>query len=139
MQIVTSDLGNPGDGGTRTDNDTIDISVFDSGTPDIDLDGDNSSGAADPNFVASFTEGGGPTAVVDSDATIIDTGAPTPNLQSMTIRLTNQLDGADEVLAANTGTTGITASWNSSLGRLTLLECRDTQGFGPPGIVQQLR
>ncbi len=121
LQIVTDDLGNTGPGGPQSDDDTIDINVYDSGAPQIDLDADNSSGQTGPNFTATFTEGSGPVAIVDSDdATITDPPPATPTLESLTVRITNQLDGADEVLAADTSGTSITATYNSGLGRLTL-------------------
>ena len=120
LQIDTSDLGNTGTGGIQKDSDTIAITVLDVGTPDIDLDADDSSAATGPNFTASFVEAGGPVAIADADATITDNGPATPDLVSMTVYLANPLDGADESLAADTTGTSIVASWDSGLGRLTL-------------------
>ncbi len=56
--------------------------------------------------------------IADIDATITDADSST--LQSMTVTLTNPLDGVLETLAANTTGTSITASYNSGTGQLTL-------------------
>ncbi len=120
IQVSVDDLGNTGSGGAQGDSTTIDISVFDAPTPDIDLDADNSSGALDPDFQTSFTEGDGPTLIVDLDAQFIDPTPATTTLEYLTVQLTNQLDGLNEVLAADTSGTGISAVWNSGLGQLFL-------------------
>ena len=86
--------------------------------PVLDLDMDDSSGAAGANFVATFTEDSGPVGIADADASLSD--ADSANLSSLTATITNLLDGASEVLAASTGGTSITASYNSSTGVLTL-------------------
>ena len=54
----------------------------------IDLDADDSSGASGGDFNTAFTEGSGPTAVTDIDATISD--ADSINLVSMTVTITNR-------------------------------------------------
>ena len=120
LRIVTNDQGNTGSGGALSDDDTIDITVYDSGVPLIDLDDDNSSGQAGFNFETTFTEDAGPVFIVDGDAAITDPGPVTPSLESLTVRITNLLDGADEVLAADITGTSITAAYNSMLGRLFL-------------------
>ena len=120
LQIVTNDLNNTGSGGAQSDDDTIDINVHETYAPQIDLDANDSSGQSGPNFVATFTEDAGPVLIVDGDAEVAEVPPGSTTLDNMTIQLTNQLDGADEVLAATTGSTGITATWNSGLGRLYL-------------------
>jgi len=86
--------------------------------PALDLDADNSSGQPGANFAATFNEDGGPVAIADSDAVLTDTDDT--NLVSLTVTITNLADGAAESLAANTGGTGITASYDSGTGVLTL-------------------
>ena len=84
--------------------------------PQVDLDADDSS-AAGVDFAAGWTESGGPVSIVDDDATLIDPDSA--NLSSLTVTITNLLDGAAEVLAADTSGTSITASYNSGTGVLT--------------------
>ena len=85
--------------------------------PVLDLDANDSS-ASGIDFTTSWTEDAGPVAIVDSDATLSDPDSA--NLSSLTITITNQLDGAAEVLSADTTGTSITASFNSGTGILTL-------------------
>lgn len=84
----------------------------------LDLDGNNSSGAMGSGFSTTYTEDGPAVLIADSDATLTD--ADDTHLQSMTITLTNTLDGAAESLSANTTGTSIVASYNSGTGVLTL-------------------
>ena len=85
--------------------------------PGLDLDANNSSGAAGNNYNGGFTEGT-PTRVVDTDATI--TPGNSTNMNGMTVSLNNRPNGTSEVLAATTTGTNITASYNSATGVLTL-------------------
>ena len=85
--------------------------------PVLDLDANDSSGAAGNNFTTRFT-GTGAVAVADNDATIAD--PLSTNLVSLTVTLTNHPDGANEVLTANTAGTSITAIYNSGTGVLSL-------------------
>ena len=85
--------------------------------PAIDLDANNSSGATGSDFTTRFS-GAGAVAVADSDATVSD--PLSANLVSLTVTLTNRPDGANEVLAANTSGTSITASYSSATGILAL-------------------
>ncbi|PQO25676.1 hypothetical protein C5Y96_22920 [Blastopirellula marina] len=82
--------------------------------PAVDLNGDGSG----IDFTASFTEGDGPTSVVDATATVTD--ADSTNLESATITLTNLIDTDDEFLAVDTTGTSITAVYDSATGILTL-------------------
>ena len=87
--------------------------------PSIDLDANTDSGASGSNYVTFFTEGGGPVAVSNFvDATIVDPDLE--DLVSLTITITNPLDGANEILAADTTGTSITASYDSGTGVLSL-------------------
>ena len=60
----------------------------------------------------------GPVALVDVDATLTDPDSA--NLASLTVTITNLLDGSSEVLAADTAGTSITASYNPGTGVLSL-------------------
>ena len=81
--------------------------------PVFDLDG--STGGID--FTTSFTENAGAVSIVDTDATLID--VDDTNIESATVTITNLLDGTDEVLAATTTGTSITASYDSGVLTLT--------------------
>ena len=82
-------------------------------TPTIDLNG----AASGNNFMTSFTEDSGPVAIVDAaNLTVNDDSGI---LSEATIALTNPLDGADELLAVNTGSTNITASYWRGMLRLS--------------------
>ena len=103
------------DGETSTA--TVDITVSAvNDAPVLDLDANNSSGALGADYVRTFTEGGSPARVADTDATLTDNDSPT--LASVTITITNLLDGAAELLTANLGATGIVANYAG--GGLTL-------------------
>ncbi|RZL01887.1 MAG: DUF4347 domain-containing protein, partial [Rubrivivax sp.] len=82
----------------------------------VDLDANNSSGATGSNYTGAFTEQT-PIKIADTDATI--SGGTATNMSSMTVTLTNPLDGALESLSA-TNTGNITSSYNSGTGVLTL-------------------
>ena len=86
--------------------------------PVLDLDADDSSGQSGADFATTFAENGGAVLIADSDATLSDVDSA--NLQSLTVTITNLLDGTDEVLAADTTGTSISASYNSGTGVLTL-------------------
>ncbi len=108
-------LVNDGNDNSATATSTISVAKVNS-APALDLDG--SAGGND--FAASFTIGGFPSPIADSDATITD--ADDTNIESATITLTNILDGANEslrILGALPG--GITASsYDSGTGVITL-------------------
>ena len=76
--------------------------------PRVDLDG-NDSTAAGTAMAASFTEGSGPVAIADLDATLGDDDSAT--LTQLTVTLTATPDGAAEWLAADISGTAITASY----------------------------
>ncbi len=85
--------------------------------PTLDLDADDSA-ASGLNFGTTWSEDGGPVVIVDGDATLVDPDST--NLSSLTVAITNQLDGSAELLSATTGGTNISASYDSGTGVLTL-------------------
>ena len=78
----------------------------------------NNSAAGGADFATSFNEGGGAVGIADVDATLSDVDSA--NFTSLTVTITNLLDGAAESLSANTAGTSISASYNSGTGVLTL-------------------
>ncbi|WP_201743709.1 beta strand repeat-containing protein, partial [Roseiconus nitratireducens] len=94
---------------------TVSISASND-APTLDLDSDDSSGASGFDFTANFLEGGGAILIADGDAVLVDVDSA--NLTSLAVTISNPLDGAAEVLTADTTGTGITASYSS--GVLTL-------------------
>ena len=81
--------------------------------PILDLNG----GASGINYNTTFTKGGGAVAIVDtSNLTLTDDGT---TLNSATVRITNLLNGASEVLSAVISNTNITASYNNGILTLT--------------------
>jgi parallel beta-helix repeat protein len=117
LNITVSDQGNTGSGGPQA---TSAIAVINiaavNDAPQIDLDANNSSGQLGANFANTFIEDAGPVRVADADATLTDVDSAT--LVSLQVVLINQFDGANEVLAANTTGTSITANYTA--GVLTL-------------------
>ena len=119
VTITTGDLGSTGAGGPQSDSDTVGITVVVvDDSPTLDLDANNSSGALGADYVRTFTEGGGSVRIADLDATVADNDSA--NLASLTVTITNLLDGVDEVLTADTTGTSITASFVPGSGVLTL-------------------
>ncbi|MFK7888897.1 MAG: LamG-like jellyroll fold domain-containing protein, partial [Gammaproteobacteria bacterium] len=113
LEMVVTD----GDGGTSAAGQrTVNvIPVNDAVVLDLDADDSAASGL---DYAAAWTEGAGAVLIGDSDASLVD--LDNPNLQSITITITNLLDGADELLSANTAGTAIVASYDSINGVLTL-------------------
>ena len=116
LTITTDDLGNTGSPGALQDVDNVAITVFEP-APQLDLDADDSA-AVGVDFAATWTEGGGPVGIVDSDAALLDSDSV--NLASLTVTITNPVDGETEVLAADTTGTSIVASYAAATGVLTL-------------------
>ncbi|MBL8829429.1 MAG: cadherin domain-containing protein, partial [Planctomycetaceae bacterium] len=88
---------------------TINVLDVNDNPPTLDLDGDDSSGATGLDFVTTFTEDAGAVLIGDFDLTINDPDSPIIN--SVVITITNRLDGAAELLAADTTGTSITAAY----------------------------
>ncbi|EAQ80413.1 hypothetical protein DSM3645_11227 [Blastopirellula marina DSM 3645] len=91
---------------------TVSILLEDN-APSVDLNGDD----AGIDFSATFTEDGGPVAIVDADLAIADADSAT--LTSATVTITNLLDDAAEILAVDTTGTAITASYVGGVLTLT--------------------
>ena len=83
--------------GTITDNDA---------PPVLDLDADDSSGAAGANYATAYTENSAAVQIVDTDVIVSDADSPT--LMGATVTLTNAQAG--DVLAAGAMPAGITAT-----------------------------
>ena len=86
--------------------------------PSLDLDANNSSGATGNNYSGAYTENIAANVADSVDATV--TAGANATMTGMTVTLTNKPDGALESLAANTASTPIASSYNSSTGVLTL-------------------
>ena len=104
LQIVTSDLGATGTGGTLTDNDTVTITVINA-RPVVTATVAN----------LAYTENGSAT-VLDSLITVTDADG---NITGATVSMTtNYVNGQDTL--AFTNQLGITGSWSAGTGVLTL-------------------
>ncbi|MGH9896865.1 MAG: hypothetical protein ACREA0_33670, partial [bacterium] len=86
--------------------------------PNLDLDPNDSSGAAGADYSAQYPVAGGSLPITDIDARLADADSAT--LSSLTVTLTNRPNGANESLSTDTTSTAITASYNSGTGVLTL-------------------
>jgi uncharacterized delta-60 repeat protein len=86
--------------------------------PVLDLDADDSSGALGSNFSTGFLEGGGPVLLVDADGMLTDADSAT--LTSILVTHTNVQDSGNELLAADTTGTSLTASWDGGTEILTI-------------------
>ncbi|SFQ12695.1 VCBS repeat-containing protein, partial [Geopseudomonas sagittaria] len=108
---VTNPLGATGTA-TILDNDTAVA-----GTPELDLDADNSSTATGADYRTSFTENGSAVAIADSDLSIVD--ADSANLASATIVLSNAKAG--DSLSVGSLPAGISATVDTSVaGQITV-------------------
>src|SRR6185295_9561237 len=94
--------------GTIVDNDA---------SPVLDLDANNSSGAAGANYSTSYTEQGSAVAIADSDISITDVDST--SIASATITLTNRQSG--DVLNLPSLPAGITASVNTTATQITIM------------------
>jgi hypothetical protein len=124
LRLTVNDLGNSG-GNPQEDNETIDITINSvNDAPVMEISNGTSV------FITSFTEGGGPIAVVDSDATLSD--VDDLSLTELTAELVPSSYLPFEVLDANVTGTGITKSYNSTTGKLTL------SGLASVAVYQQV-
>ncbi len=107
-----------GDGGTSAAK-TVDVNFSAiNDAPALDLDADNSSGATGADFDTTFIEGAGTVAIADpADAALND--VDDVNLVSLTVTITNLLDGPSELLTADTSGTAITATFSGGVLTLT--------------------
>jgi uncharacterized repeat protein (TIGR01451 family) len=78
------------------------------------------------DYATTYTEDDPPVALVDSDATLVDVES---NIASLTITLTNPLDGSAETLAADVDGTSIAASYDSTTGVLSLVGPDTAESF----------
>ncbi len=92
--------------------------------PSVDL----SAALSGTGYSTSVNSNGATVAIAASDAAITDPDSPM--LASMTITLSNALDGSSEILAANVSNTSITSSYAN--GVLTL------SGAAAPSVYQQV-
>ena len=106
-------VANDGTANSLTATSTVTVSAVND-APVVDLNG--AGGGID--FAATFTEDAGAVGIVDATLTASD--VDNANLASATVTITNQLDGAAEVLAANTAGTSIVAAYDSGTGVLSL-------------------
>jgi hypothetical protein len=119
LTVTTSDGGSTGSGGALTDVDAVAITVNAvNDRPVLDLDANNSSGAAGADYTTSFTEGGTAVAVADLDDLVAD--VDNSNLAFATVTLANH-QPLDLLSITGTLPAGITASaYDPSTGVLTL-------------------
>ena len=101
--------------GSTSDGAAADMAV--NQAPEIDLDGTADS-PDDPDFQATFTEGGGPIAIVDPvNLTVTDDG---DELASAVVTITNLIDSGEEVLDAIAGDSRISVSYDPASGVLRM-------------------
>jgi hypothetical protein len=94
--------------------------------PVLDLNG----AAAGNDFTTTFVSGAGPVSIVAADASV--TRALPGNLTSATIALTNRPDGNAESLSVNVAGSGLSATYDSTSGTLTVT------GSASPAVYQQV-
>ena len=100
-----------------TANGAFNVTLDTNAPPAIDLDADDSSGAAGTSYRATYTENGAAIRIADTDVLITD--ADNTTLASATVRLTNAQAG--DVLAVGTLPAGITAGIDTSVaGQITV-------------------
>ncbi len=96
-------------------NGRVQVNFTPTGTvPTIDLNGTG----VGVDYSNTFVMGGPAISIVASDARF--TNQTYPVLTSATITITNLLNGSDEKLAVDTGTTGLTANYDATQGMLTV-------------------
>jgi len=119
LGIIQDDGGTAGGGSNTTvyNLDSLVTVVATNDAPTVDLDQDD-SGAPGINFAASWTEGGGPVLISDSDALIAD--ADHANLSQMVIQITNIQNPGDETLDADLTGTGLGKIWSAPSGQLII-------------------
>jgi hypothetical protein len=107
--VLVTDDENP----ALTDSQSFTVSIV-TAPPSVDANGDGTG----VDFAASFAEGDGPKAIVDTDLTVADFDSTT--LASATVTITNLQNGADESLSVDTTGTAITAAYTAATGVLAL-------------------
>ncbi len=107
--------------GTLNSNQSFTIAVSNiNDAPTLDLDANDSSGSVGANYSTSYSEGSAAVNITDSDALLSDIDST--NLSSLTVTLTNALDGVDENFNWNVAGTSIAGveNWDIGLGTVTL-------------------
>ncbi|NND96522.1 MAG: hypothetical protein HKN47_04235, partial [Pirellulaceae bacterium] len=99
-------------------NSNLAVTTLSIDAPILDLDANDSSGAIGADYQTTLQLGGPAVAIADVDATLTDSDSP--NLESLTVTISNLSDGALESLDANVSGTSITKSYDSNTGILTL-------------------
>jgi len=126
VTVDVNDLGNSGSGPlTPLDavQQTISITVNPvNDAPVVDLNGANPG----IDTTAGFTEDNGP-ALIAPDAILTDIDSA--QLQTLTVSIGNLLDGGNEILNVNVGTTGLTTSYDPATGILTITGPGDVSDF----------
>ncbi|WP_198325268.1 tandem-95 repeat protein [Permianibacter aggregans] len=96
---------------------TLNVTNVNDAAPQLDLDGNNSSGINGSGYQVNYIEGGSPVRIADTDITITDADSST--LVSATIRITNAEAG--DLLSVGSLPAGISASaYNPATGTITL-------------------
>ena len=109
-------IANDGDQDSNSGTTTITVARVNDAAV-LDLDGDNNT-AADADYAGTFTEGGGAVVIADTDASLID--EDDTDLESLTVVITNLLDGPAEDLSVDgTLPTGISANYDNDTLKLT--------------------
>ncbi|WP_222432892.1 beta strand repeat-containing protein [Caenimonas sedimenti] len=107
---------NDGTGNSNTAVATISVTPLND-APTLDLDANNSSGAAGNNFTTSYTENGPGVAVADTDISIVD--PDNTNIASATITLTNAV-ALDVMSVFGVLPAGISSSIVAGVGTITV-------------------
>ncbi|MGE3778881.1 MAG: cadherin domain-containing protein, partial [Pirellulaceae bacterium] len=105
--------------GSRTDSQQLWITVIDvNEAPLLDLDANDSSGAAGIDYRTTFVEGGTAARISDTDLALSDPDNVT--LTSLTITLLNAQDGSQEGLEFDTSGTMLAGHYDSTTTTLTI-------------------
>ncbi|HNP61440.1 MAG TPA: Ig-like domain-containing protein, partial [Nitrospirales bacterium] len=76
--INDGNSGGQGSGGARSDTGSITVTINGvNDPPTVDLDANDSSGATGNDYAVTFTEGGGPIGIADSDTDLLDADSTT--------------------------------------------------------------
>ncbi|MGE4002046.1 MAG: DUF4347 domain-containing protein, partial [Planctomycetaceae bacterium] len=95
--IDDANSGNQGSGGALSGSGSVTGTINAvNNAPALDLDGDDSSGAAGSGYAVTFTEGDGPTAIADADTDVMDVDGST--FDHVTLTISGLLDGNSERL-----------------------------------------
>ena len=116
-RLVFREVNNSAGNGLFIDNVRL-VKINEATTPQNDFVIDIDPSSSGNNGTASFEENGDPASVFPNGVDIQH--ASNNTLDFAVVRITNLLDGASEVLAADVGSTGLTTSYDAANGRLTI-------------------